>query len=133
MQTLKDLTQNFPKYVFSLSRRVVVNESVSNEISANGLKMQPGIHMFWLNGATVPDKDVNPFGLLRWLKKERALMKSLTGDVGLSRGEAFELLTSPDVARSQVGGVLDGIVDASDRIEGGNVIFYWNNIEKDSR
>ncbi|KAG6876468.1 hypothetical protein C0992_012845 [Termitomyces sp. T32_za158] len=133
MQTLKHLTSNFPKYVFTLARRVVVNESVSNEIYANGLKAQGGIHMFWLNGATVPDKDINPFGLLRLLKKERGLMKSLTGDVGLSRGEAFELLTSSDVAKSQVAGVLDGIVDASDRIEGGNVIIYWNDIEKDSR
>lgn len=133
MQTLKHLTQNLPKYVFTLARRVVVNESVSNEIDANSLKVQAGMHMFWLNGATVHDKDVNPFGLLRLLKKERALMRSLTGDVGLSRSEAFELLTSPDVAKSQVGGVLDGIVDASDRIEGGNVIIYWNDIEKDSR
>ena len=30
-------------------------------------------------------------------------------------------------------GVLDGIFDASDRIEGGGVVIWWNNIEKDSR
>ncbi|KAG6885729.1 hypothetical protein C0993_010556 [Termitomyces sp. T159_Od127] len=131
MQTLKHLTQNFPKYGLTLARRVVVNESVSNEIDANGLKVQAGMHVFWLNGAMIPDRDVNPFGLLRLLNKERSLMRSLMGDVGLSSSEAFDLLTSPDVARSQVGGVLDGIVDASDRTEGGNVVIYWNDMEKD--
>ncbi|KNZ76128.1 UDP-glucose:glycoprotein glucosyltransferase [Termitomyces sp. J132] len=133
LQTLKHLTQNFPKYAPTLARRVVVNESLSSEIYANSLKIQGGGHMFWLNGAMVPDRDVNPFGLLRWLKKERSLIGSLTGEVGLSRKEAFELLTSPEVAGSQGNGVLDGIVDASDRIEGGGVVVYWNDMEKDSR
>lgn len=27
----------------------------------------------------------------------------------------------------------EGLVDASDRIEGGDVIVYWNDIEKDKR
>ncbi|KAG6887758.1 hypothetical protein C0995_013010 [Termitomyces sp. Mi166 len=133
LHTLKHLTQNFPEYAPTLARRVVVNESLSEEIYANGLKVQGGVHMFWLNGATVPDKDINPFGLLRWLKKERALMGSLTREVGLNRRDAFGLVTSPEVVKSQAGGVLDGVVDASDRIEGGGVVVYWNDMEKDSR
>ena len=29
--------------------------------------------------------------------------------------------------------VVDGVFDASDRIEGGGAILWWNDLEKDSR
>ncbi|KAG5636220.1 hypothetical protein H0H81_008754 [Sphagnurus paluster] len=133
LRTLTSLSQNFPKYANSLARRVVVNESLETEIQANSLKAQGGSHMFWLNGAAIADKDVNPFALLRLLKKERATLLSLTS-LGLSRAEAFELLTHPSIATAQTGAdVLDGLFDASDRTEGGDVVVYWNDMEKDTR
>ncbi|KAG6839745.1 hypothetical protein C0991_012004, partial [Blastosporella zonata] len=133
LATLKQLSQNFPKYAPTLARRVVVNSSITEELEANGMKIQGGGHVFWLNGASVSDKDINPFGLLRLLKKERAAMLSLTS-LGLTRSQALELLTHPTVAASQSGGdVLDGLLDATDRPEDGGVIVYWNDIEKDSR
>ncbi|KAG6848662.1 hypothetical protein H0H93_015060, partial [Arthromyces matolae] len=132
--TLKQLSQNFPKYATAIARRVVVNESIAGEIHINGVKIQGGGHMMWLNGASVADKDVNPFGLLRLLKKERAAISSLTS-LGLQRNETLELLTHPMIAAAQSpgGSALDGIFDATDRTEGGDVIIYWNDIEKDSR
>ncbi|KAF5378749.1 hypothetical protein D9615_006978 [Tricholomella constricta] len=130
---LTRLSQNFPKYATSLGRRVVVNASLEAEIQANSLKAQGGTRMFWLNGAIVPDKDIHPFGLLRLLKKERAAMLSLTS-LGISRSEAFNLLTHSSVAAAQSGAdVLHGLFDASDRPEGGEVIVYWNDMEKDTR
>ncbi|KAG6918623.1 hypothetical protein DXG01_013034 [Tephrocybe rancida] len=133
LATLKQLSQNFPKYATTLARRVVVNSSLDEELQANGMKAQGGGHMFWLNGAFVSDKDINPFGLLRLLKKERAAMLSLTS-LGLTRTAALELLTHPLVAAAQAGGdVLDGLIDATDRTEGGDVVVYWNDMEKDRR
>ena len=54
--------------------------------------------------------------------------------LGLDRLKAFELLTHPAVGEAQSeAGVLDGLFDASDREEGGGVIVWWNDLEKDSR
>ncbi|KAJ6586424.1 glycosyltransferase family 24 protein [Mycena vulgaris] len=133
LATLAHLAQNFPKYMAALSRRVVVNESLQEEVHVNQLKAQAGVNVFWLNGATLSEKDINPLGLLRLVRKERKVMTSLTS-LGLSRAEAMELLTHPDVSAAQGdAGVLDNIFDASDRPEEGGVIVWWNNIEKDSR
>ena len=30
-------------------------------------------------------------------------------------------------------GIIDDLFDASDRPEGGNLVFWWNDIEKDNR
>lgn len=133
LTTLTRLSQNFPKYATSLARHVVVNSSISDELHENSLKAQGGINLFWLNGAVVEHKDTNPFSLLRLLRKERGVMKSLTG-LGLEREEAIKLITHPSVAAAQKDkGFLDGILDASDRPEGGELIVWWNNMEKDSR
>ncbi|THV04765.1 glycosyltransferase family 24 protein [Dendrothele bispora CBS 962.96] len=131
--TLLQLSQNFPKYATSLSRRVVVNEAFADELHSNQLRVQGGINLLWLNGVPVPEKEVNPFGLLRILKKERNLMLSLER-LGLERAEAMDLLISPIVAEAQSdNGLLDGVVDASDRLEEGDVVVWWNDLEKDSR
>jgi UDP-glucose:glycoprotein glucosyltransferase len=72
--------------------------------------------------------------LLRLLRKERNVMHSLVS-LGLTRGQSIELLTHPDIGASQndASTVLDGMVDASDRREGGGVIIWWNDIESDER
>ncbi|KAJ7809887.1 hypothetical protein B0H14DRAFT_1493534 [Mycena olivaceomarginata] len=51
-------------------------------------------------------------------------------------GRALAVLTHEGVSGALGeggGGVLDGIFDASDRTEGGEVLVWWNDIEKDSR
>ena len=70
--------------------------------------------------------------LLRLLRKERSIVSSLTA-LGISRSEALELLSHPAIGASQSNSVLDGIFDSSDRIEGGGVITWWNDFEKDKR
>lgn len=133
LATLTRLSQNFPKYATSLARRVVVNSSLETEIHENSLKAQGGTNLFWINGAAIPEKDVNPLGLLRLLRKERAVMLSLAA-LGIPRPQVLELLTHPSISASQAGkNVLDGLFDASDRPEKGEVITWWNDIEKDSR
>ncbi|KAJ7136717.1 glycosyltransferase family 24 protein [Mycena epipterygia] len=133
LATLARLSQNFPKYMAALSRSVIVNASLQEEVHVNQLKAQAGINVFWLNGATLSEKDINPLGLLRLVRKERTVMTSLTS-LGLSREEAVDLLTHPAVSAAQGdGGALDNVFDASDRPEDGGVIAWWNDFEKDSR
>jgi UDP-glucose:glycoprotein glucosyltransferase len=74
-----------------------------------------------------------PWSLLRLMKKERNIMRAMEA-LGLAPNEAIEVLTHHAIGLAQSDlGVLDGICDASDRPEGGEVIFWWNDIEIDTR
>ncbi|KAK0480614.1 UDP-glucose:glycoprotein glucosyltransferase-domain-containing protein [Armillaria novae-zelandiae] len=133
LDTLRIISQDFPKYATSLGRRVRANESVVEELHNNQLRVQAGGHAFWFNGAPMAEKDITPYGLLRMFRKERGIMSSLTS-LGLSRAQAMELLTHPIIAAGQGDKAgFDGFVDASDRPEGDEVITWWNDLEKDSR
>lgn len=95
--------------------------------------MQRGINVLWLNGQQIDVKDVHPFGLLRLLKKERAVMQSLTSQ-GLQPSQAFQLLTHSAIAATQKdSGMMGAVFDASDRPEGEDIIVWWNDMEKDKR
>ncbi|KAF8644943.1 hypothetical protein AX16_008171 [Volvariella volvacea WC 439] len=139
--TLTQLSQNFPKYSTALARSIRFNDSISSELTTNSYKAPGGINMLWLNGASLQDSTggaevntLNPFKLLGVLQKERAVMAGLEG-LGLNREQAIKLLTHRDIAvKQRDGGVLDGIFDATDRLEGeGEVVGYWNDLEKDKR
>jgi UDP-glucose:glycoprotein glucosyltransferase len=72
------------------------------------------------------------YSLLRLIRKERDLMESFTS-LGLKPAEALELLTHPYIEAAHGNrDFLDGIFDASDRPEEGNLIVWLNDIEKDS-
>ena len=64
------------------------------------------------------------------------MIRSLTA-FSLTPSQAIDVLTHDAVASVQqssaAGGVLDGLFDASDREEGGEVILWWNNLAKDKR
>ncbi|PPQ69221.1 hypothetical protein CVT24_000018 [Panaeolus cyanescens] len=134
LNTLIQLSQNFPKYATQLARRVALNESVAEEIKANSIIVPQGHNFFWLNGAPIDAKDVSPFGLIKAFKKERSIMSSLTNGDQITRQQAFELMTDPAVeVAHKTNAVAEAIFDASDRPEGGDIIFWWNDMEKDSR
>lgn len=54
--------------------------------------------------------------------------------LGLTPEQAIELLTHRAVSAAQADtGVLDGIFDASDRPEGGDILVWFNDFETDKR
>jgi UDP-glucose:glycoprotein glucosyltransferase len=59
-------------------------------------------------------------------------MLSLTS-LGLLPGEAFNLITHASLGTSPSNIGVHDLFDASDRPEGGNLVFWWNDIEKDNR
>ncbi|KAI3613174.1 glycoprotein glucosyltransferase [Moniliophthora roreri] len=155
IKILSGLSQNFPKYLPLLGNpqsqtpRIPISPELEAELHANQLRVQGGVNAMWLNGITVSESDTSPFGLLRLLKKERDILKTLTtlgplasdGSRWLGNGQALDLLTHPKVAAAQndgVNSVVDDLVDASDRVEsgddkGGKVVVWWNNLESDTR
>ncbi|KII87653.1 glycosyltransferase family 24 protein [Plicaturopsis crispa FD-325 SS-3] len=133
LTTLSHLAENFPAYAPRIARRVVVNSSLEEEVHANQLRAPAGVNIMWLNGAVVKEADISPFGLLRTLRKERGLITGLT-TLGLTGAQAVEFISHPAVAAAQSqGAVVDGMFDASDRPEGGDVLVWWNDLTKDTR
>ncbi|KDQ07300.1 glycosyltransferase family 24 protein [Botryobasidium botryosum FD-172 SS1] len=133
LATLQDLSQSFPKYASTIVRRVEVHENVSQEISQKNTQVQAGMNAIWLNGRVIPTEDLNPFGLMRTLRKERQIMTSLTG-LGLTPSQAVDVITNEAIADAlSKPSILDERFDASDRPEGGKALVWWNDIEADSR
>lgn len=104
-------------------------------------RIQPSQSALWLNGLLVPDRDVSTFSLLRLLRQERGRLQSLVR-AGLSISQAADVI-GHSTAAAPGGGSADAVAaaaealgtvfDASDRQEGGEAIFWWNDIETDRR
>jgi len=60
LETLRQLVHDFPKYATSLSRRVVPQSGLLQEVASNSHKIQPGLSAVWLNGVQLSPDDMNP-------------------------------------------------------------------------
>ncbi len=60
LETLRQLVHDFPKFATSLSRRVVPQSGLLQEVASNSRKIQPGLSAVWLNGAQLSPDDMNP-------------------------------------------------------------------------
>jgi UDP-glucose:glycoprotein glucosyltransferase len=148
LAALEQLSQNFPKYASSVARRVVPKEELKEEIARNARIVQPGVNAIWLNGLQIQETQINPLSyvvcvllkrtgshangrLLKILRQERDIMSGLTS-LGLTAEQAVDLVSHESILTAQrETGTVDGIFDASDREEGGDVIIWWNDLEKD--
>ncbi|KAF8137406.1 glycosyltransferase family 24 protein [Boletus edulis] len=140
VELFQTLTNSFPLYATSLARKIKVSEEVKDEVYDNSARAAPGMNIAWVNGRVLNENEgsmAGIFGLLRTLKRERTLVKTLV-DLGLTTEQAIELLMHP--AHSKVfplapkfADYLEGLVDASDRQEGGGTILYWNDLAADAR
>ncbi|KAK2461156.1 hypothetical protein APHAL10511_006683 [Amanita phalloides] len=149
------LCQNFPKYTQILSRRVSVSPEVEKELLQNALTAQIGANVVWVNGGIVfsPGPEVAGGGgtingvdvlkMNRVLRRERHWIRTLEG-LGMTRPEAVRVVSDSGGTVDEDGKpkkgqgsgkdhMLEGRVDASDRPEGGDIILWWNDIEKDDR
>ncbi|KAG8741941.1 hypothetical protein FRC10_002252 [Ceratobasidium sp. 414] len=142
LKALTHLSQNFPKHAVSLARRWDANrteelgakyESIEGEVQANMHAVAGAGNMAWLNGVQLSENDMNPFSLLRLLRREHQVMSSLI-NTGLTPEQAIRVLANGSIGRAATqSSATDGIFDASDRPEGGKAIVWLNDIEKDKR
>ncbi|CAE6460119.1 unnamed protein product [Rhizoctonia solani] len=142
LKALSHLSQNFPKHAVSVARRwdsgrteelKAKHEAIEAEVQAN-LHMVTGAgNMVWLNGVALPEADMNPYSLLRLLRREHQTVNSLMR-ANLTSGQVIHVLTNPAIGKAATtSGPTDGVFDASDREEGGGAIVWLNDIEKDQR
>ncbi|KAF8240109.1 hypothetical protein L208DRAFT_1374411 [Tricholoma matsutake] len=103
------------------------------------MRFEGSTNVLWVNGASIQDKDINPWGLMRVLRRERGLIRALMSagqalavEGGRSESEEEKEKVVMERVQSQ-SDVLEGLFDMSDRVEGGSVIVWWNDLEKDLR
>ncbi|GAA6015304.1 hypothetical protein JCM10207_008942 [Rhodosporidiobolus poonsookiae] len=143
-RALTTLTSAFPRLASHLPALVpspdahLLSEVSMNQMSFPRLTMRPG---FYLNGVELAENEVDPFALIRLMRKERKYLADLVGlNKHMLGADARRILIdgSPKTKSGARGGmitaeVLGELYDATDRQEGGQVILWWNDLEKDTR
>lgn len=131
LDTLIKLSQNFPKYSSTVTAHNA-SADLRQEVRANRGRMIPaGYNSMWINGVQVDSRQVDAFSLLDHLRRERKLIEKFR-DLGLSAQEAVKLLSDPVFTPSQTDDESQRY-DFRDVIEGGRVIIWLNDLEKDDR
>ncbi|KAL2259492.1 hypothetical protein VTK26DRAFT_6822 [Humicola hyalothermophila] len=131
-ETLLKLTQDFPRYSTSLVAHNVSADFEAEHMANRMLLVPDGVNVLWMNGLQLIDRQIQPFGLVDLLRRERKLINGVL-DLGLTGQEAISLLGHTEVARARSGDEEPRRFDWRDQIEEGKVIIWLNNIEKDKR
>ena len=129
--TLIKVSQDFPKHSSAITQRNISTKVVDEHRINREHLLPAGYNVVWMNGAQVESRQMNAFSLLETMRRERSLMKSLRS-LGLSGREAVQLLSHPAIAEAKAEGEAQRY-DYRDSIEGGRVIIWLNDIEKDKR
>lgn len=110
---------------------MTVNDTLVDFLRENTKVIPGGENMMWMNGMHISSAKVEAFSLLSLMRRERGLINSLR-KLGLSYPEAVKLLSHERIAEKIEMGTTNRF-DIRDDIEGGGVIIWLNDLEKDSR
>ncbi|KAK2792291.1 hypothetical protein FQN52_003768 [Onygenales sp. PD_12] len=129
--TLFRLSQDFPRHSSAIASRNATPEFLT-EFRANRLAMLPaGLNAMWINGVQMDARNVDAFSLLSHLRHERKVIGNIR-EFGLTSRQAVQLISDPAIAKAQAADDAQRY-DYRDELEGGNVIIWLNDIEKDRR
>jgi UDP-glucose:glycoprotein glucosyltransferase len=131
MDTLMKLVQDFPKYSSIVAAHNTSEDFVDEHTKNREVLLPMGYNVIWINGVQMPARDVNPYSLLAHLRRERKLISGIRSQ-GLSGAEVVSLLSHSAIAETQTEDEPQRY-DFRDTTEGGNVIIWMNDIEKDAR
>lgn len=129
--TLVKLSQDFPKYSGAVASHTIGKDFLA-EHRWNREKLVPaGINVWWMNGVQLTERQIDGLTLLDILRKERKLINGVRA-LGFTGGEAIDLLANNEIASVNAGDEPQRY-DWRDEIEGGKVLIWMNNLEKDKR
>ena len=130
LDTLQRLSQDFPSQSSKIAN-VPIDPIVLDVLRENTQIIPGGENMFWINGMHIPNEKVEAFNLLSVMRRERSLIFSLR-KLGLSNNEAVMFLSHEKIAEKIEVGTTNRF-DIRDDVEGGDVIIWLNDLEKDTR
>jgi UDP-glucose:glycoprotein glucosyltransferase len=128
---LLKVTQDFPKHSAVLAKQDPSAEFLQEHNENRATFLPEGYNVMWVNGIQYDPRKMDVFSMLDHLRRERRFVQSFR-DMGLTSAEAIKLLSHPSIfeANTKTGAQR---YDWRDENEGGDVIIWLNNIEKDRR
>lgn len=130
-ETLIKLSQDFPKYSTAIAAHNASTEFLIEHAENRAMVVPSGFNIMWINGVQIVERQVDAFTLLDILRREKKLIDSVR-ELSLTSPEAIKLLSHSAVAVAKSEDEPQRF-DWRDNVEGGNVIIWLNNIEKDKR
>lgn len=124
------VSQDFPKHASALSAHEI-SPDFFREHMANHDQLPPGYNIFWINGVQIDARNVDAFSLLEHLRRERKLISGFQ-NLGFTAPEAVSVLSHPEITQAQSSSEPQRY-DWRDDTDGGNVVLWMNNLEKDKR
>ncbi|KAF2478130.1 UDP-glucose:glyco protein glucosyltransferas-like protein [Lindgomyces ingoldianus] len=131
LDTLLKLVQDFPKHSSAIVNHNASDEFVKEHTANRDQLLPSGYNILWINGVQIPNRDINPFSLLEHLRRERNLINGIRSQ-GLSGPETIDLLSNSAITDTQSEDEPQRY-DFRDEVEGGHVIIWMNDLEKDKR
>ncbi|KAG8529329.1 uncharacterized protein KY384_005965 [Bacidia gigantensis] len=130
-ETLNKISRDFPKFSMPLSKRNVSKEVLA-EHRVNREKFLPaGYNVIWMNGQQIQSREMDAYALLQQLRRERQIVGNLQ-KLGFTGAESVKILSSSAISESKVEEDSQRY-NYRDDIEGGGVIIWLNDIERDQR
>lgn len=129
--TLIKVSENFPKHSSALTKRNATVGFVKEHSKNRETFLPAGYNVIWMNGLQVQTRQMDAFALLEQLRRERSIVDNLR-KLGFSGSEAVGILSHPAIADAKMEGDTQRY-DYRDDLEGGKVIIWLNDIEKDKR
>jgi UDP-glucose:glycoprotein glucosyltransferase len=129
--SLIKLSQDFPKHSSAIASHNISSEFLAEHNYNRGNLVPAGFNVWWMNGVQMIERQIDAITILDILRKERKLINGVR-DLGLTGSEAIQLLSHSDVSEAKSDGDVQRF-DWRDEIEGGHVIMWLNDIEKDKR
>lgn len=129
--TFAKVSQDFPKYASALASSELSRDFVQEHKANRDTFLPPGYNVLWLNGVQLDARQVDAFSLLERMRRERRLVSGIQ-ELGFTAPEAVSILSHSEIAEAQSSGDTQRY-DYRDDTEGGSVIIWLNDVEKDRR
>ncbi|KAI9758265.1 MAG: hypothetical protein M4579_003124 [Chaenotheca gracillima] len=130
-ETLIKLSQDFPKHSSAIVSHNTSAEFLQEYKENRAILLPGGFNVIWINGIQLDARQIDAFALLQQLRNERKLVNGV-GSLGFSSAEAISILSHSAISESKAEEEPQRY-DFTDELEGGNIIIYLNNLEKDKR
>lgn len=130
-ETLVKVSQDFPKYSHLMTKQNISEEFLSEHQRNRDKLLPPGYNIIFMNGQQIEARQMDAFALLEQFRRERSVVGSLR-DLGFTGSEAVQILSHSAIAESKSSAAVQRY-DYRDTLEGGRVIIWLNDIEKDKR
>ena len=130
-ETLVKISQDFPKHSHFMAKQNISEEFLLEHRKNRDKLLPPGYNIVFMNGQQIEARQMDAFALLEQCRRERSVIESLR-ELGFTGSEAVQILSHPAIAESKSSAAVQRY-DYRDTLEGGRVIIWLNDIEKDKR